>query len=447
MNADTPTDSPKETAAEQKTKAGSYFVANYPLFNAWSPDETPAVLDAINRPAHPDTKLGLYIHIPFCRKRCHFCYFKVYTGANSEVIRAYISTALNELEMYATKPFINGRKLDFVYFGGGTPSFLSTDQLEELTSGMKRLLPWDSAREIAFECEPGTLTEPRLQAIRDLGVTRLSLGIENFSDDVLEINGRAHRSDAVYAVYDFARKIGFPQINIDLISGMLNETEENWKYCIEQTIALSPESVTIYQMEIPYNTTIFKRMKAEGALTAPVADWPTKRAWVKYAFEQLEQNGYEIVSGYTAVKRNRDMKFIYRDELWQGADLLSVGVASFGHIGGVHYQNQQDMAPYMAAIQSGTFPIFRSCETNESQRLIREFILQCKLGHISTHYFRDKFKVDIRERFKIPLAEIERLGYLQHIDERIVFNREGLLRIDWLLQEIFLKSLSAEAGA
>lgn len=433
--------------ADQKTKAGSYFVANYPLFNAWSPDHNPAFEAAVNTPCAPDTPLGLYIHIPFCRKRCHFCYFKVYTGANADIIRSYTAAALSELEMYASKAFINGRSPDFIYFGGGTPSFLSTEQLEELTTGMKRLLPWDAAREIAFECEPGTLTEPRLQAIRELGVTRLSLGVENFSDEILEVNGRAHRSDAVYAVYDFARKMDFPQINIDLIAGMLNETDENWKSCVEKTIELAPESVTIYQMEIPYNTTIFKRMKSENMLTAPVADWPTKREWVRYAFEELEKNGYDIVSGYTAVKRDRDVSFLYRDELWKGADLLSLGVSSFGHIGGVHYQNEQDMAPYMAHVQSGSFPVFRSCKTTIDERLIREFILQCKLGHISTTYFQNKFGVDVRERFATPLNEIKAMGYLNDSGEHLTFTRNGLLRVDWLLHETVLKYLASESGA
>src|SRR5678810_772058 len=121
---------------------------------------------------------------------------------------------------------------------------------------MKALLPWEHAREITFECESGTLTEPKLKAIREMGVTRLSLGVENFNDHILEINGRAHHSKEIARAYAYARSIDFPQINIDLIAGMVEETEENWKENIRKTIELQPDSVTIYQMEIPYNTTI-----------------------------------------------------------------------------------------------------------------------------------------------------------------------------------------------
>ena len=119
------------------------------------------------------------------------------------------------------------RPLSFVYFGGGTPSFLSARQLEQLVGDLSAESPWKDAEEVTFECEPGTLNEGKLEAIRGLGVTRLSLGIENFDDHILELNGRAHRSTEVFRAYDFARKLDFPQINIDLIAGMLGESDEN----------------------------------------------------------------------------------------------------------------------------------------------------------------------------------------------------------------------------
>ena len=109
-----------------------------------------------------------------------------------------------------------------------------------------------------------------------MGVTRLSLGIENFDEDILRANGRAHGAKEIDRSYQFARSIGFPQINIDLIAGMMGETEPNWRECVRKTIALAPDSVTIYQMEVPYNTTIFKEMRVLGQTVAPVADWASQ---------------------------------------------------------------------------------------------------------------------------------------------------------------------------
>ncbi len=423
---------------EKQTTAGNYFVSNYPPFSFWKPEFLPEFYSALERPPRIGNPLGIYVHIPFCRKRCHFCYFKVYTDKDSSAIRGYIDAVLKEMSLYAAKPFVGGRKPNFVYFGGGTPSYLSPDQLKQLTDGMKKLLPWDEVEEVTFECEPGTLTDHKLQAIRDLGVTRLSLGVENFSDHILEINGRAHHSKEIQRAYQFARHIGFPQINIDLIAGMLEETEENWRDCVRKTIEMSPDSVTIYQMEIPFNTAIYKQMKAEGRLVAPVADWDTKRRWVAYAFEEMEKAGYTVGSAYTAVKDKSKTRFIYRDRLWAGADLLSLGVASFGHINGTHYQNQHDFEPYLRAVNEGNFPVYRAQTPNADERLIREFVLQLKLGKSSIQYFNQKFAADILRRFAVPLQTLKDWGFLTIERDSIILNREGLLQVDRLLHEFFL---------
>ncbi len=397
-------------ACGEETTAGNYFVSNYPPYSFWSPDHKPEVVAALDRPPETGTPLGLYLHIPFCRKRCTFCYFKVYTDKNASEVERYLDAALRELEMYSRKAFIGGRKPKFIYFGGGTPSYISSRQLTRVVDEMKRILPWDEAEEIAFECEPGTLTEGKLRVIKDLGVTRLSLGIENFNDHVLEINGRAHRSKEVGRSYDFARSIGFPQINVDLIAGMMGETAENWRDCIAKTIALAPDSVTIYQMEVPFNTGIFKEMKVLGQTVAPVADWKTKRDWVAYAFAELEQAGFTVASAYTAVKDPAKSRFLYRDLLWAGADLIGAGVASFSHAGGTHFQNEHDWDTYLSALDRGQLPIYRALTPSADERLIREFILQMKLGHVQIAYFQNKFGVDVRRRFAAPLSALEERG-------------------------------------
>jgi oxygen-independent coproporphyrinogen-3 oxidase len=423
---------------QTQTTVGNYFVSNYPPFSFWKPERAGELDAALDRPPKPGTDLGIYTHIPFCRKRCHFCYFKVYTDKDSAAIRSYIDAVISELRIYGSKTFIDGRKPTFVYFGGGTPSYLSVDQLKHLVSEMQSVLPWTEVEEVTFEAEPGTLTDHKLKAIRELGITRLSLGVENFDDRILEINGRAHHSKEIVRAYDYARHVGFPQINIDLIAGMVEETEENWKQCVRKTIEMSPDSVTIYEMEIPYNTTIYKQMKAEGKLVAPVADWETKRHWVDYAFRELEKVGYQVASAYTAVKDRSKTKFLYRDRLWAGADLLSLGVASFGHIGGVHYQNHHDFDVYVSRIQSGELPIYRALTPSDDERFIRELILQLKLGSVSRRYFADKFGADPVEKFQQPIRTLRDWGYLDVVGDEIRLNREGLLQVDRLLHEFFL---------
>jgi len=421
------------------TEAGNYFVSNYPPFSFWKPDMVPKALEVIEQPPQPNTPLGLYLHIPFCRKRCHFCYFKVYTDRKASEIRNYTESAVRELAHYAKKPFIGGRKLDFVYFGGGTPSYLSSAQLDDLTKGLKDSLPWDDAREVTFECEPGTLTESKLEAIRNMGVTRLSLGVENFDERILEVNGRAHRGKEIGRAYEWARKLNFPQINIDLIAGMLEETEANWQDCIQKAIEMEPDSITIYQMEVPYNTTIYKRMQEDGSLVAPVADWETKRRWVDEAFRELEKHGYGVGSAYTAARNPEKTKFVYRDALWHGADLLSLGVSSFSHINGVHFQNQAHIESYLENMNRGELPIFRAMAPDRMSLLVRELVLQLKLGHLSQAYFQKKFGVDVLQEFSAPFAILEEMGLIASKSPEIVLTRDGLLQIDFLLNRFFLE--------
>jgi oxygen-independent coproporphyrinogen-3 oxidase len=296
---------PTAEATQEQTGLGNYFVANYPPFSFWRPEHLPDALAALQRPPRNDTPLGLYLHIPFCRKRCKFCYFRVYTDKNARDIEVYLDALVKEIELYSRLPARGDRSLLYVYFGGGTPSYLSATQLRDLACRLKEHLPWDGAEEVTFECEPGTLQQHKLEALREIGVTRLSLGIENFDYNILEYNGRAHHVEEIYRAYAWARDLGFDQINIDLIAGMVGETWENWRDCIRKTIELSPESVTIYQMELPYNTVFSQELRVIGQdqpSTFTIADWPTKRAWVNYGFDELAKAGYEPSSAYTMVK-------------------------------------------------------------------------------------------------------------------------------------------------
>ncbi len=429
-----------DAATQEKTGLGNYFIANYPPFSAWKPAHVPDALAALNRPPAPGTPLGLYLHIPFCRKRCKFCYFRVYTDKNARDVETYLNAITKEVELLSRTPCVGGRHLDYVYFGGGTPSYLSADQLRALIVRLKDLMPWDRTREVAFECEPGTLQQHKLQTLKDLGVTRLSLGIENFGDEILSTNGRAHLSAEIYRAYDWAREVGFDQINIDLIAGMVGETWENWRECVRKTIELAPESVTVYQMELPYNTRISKELTVLGQEEAPpqmIADWPTKRAWVEYAFAEMRKAGYEVSSAYTVVKDKRKTQFVYRDALWRGADMFGTGVASFGHVNGVHIQNVDTWEQYVEKLDHGELPIGRALPVTDHQRLIREMVLQLKTGRIERDYFQNKFGVDVADEFRDGYRRLQDEGWLRLNSSGVELTPAGLMQIDRHLPTFF----------
>ena len=431
---------PPEPAAppqeKQKTEVGSYFVANYPPFSVWSGDHLPSIQHALDTKPKDNTPLGLYLHIPFCRKRCKFCYFRVYTDKNAGDIEVYLSALSREIDLYADRAGLVGRQFEFVYFGGGTPSYLSNEQLKRLIERINHRWRWDAAKEVTFECEPGTLKESKLQTIKDIGVTRLSLGVEHFDDEVLTINGRAHKSPEIFRSWEWIRNVGFPQVNIDLIAGMLGETEEKWQETVEKAIALDPDSVTIYQMEVPFNTGIAKEAREHGGVSE-VASWTQKRFWVDYAFRRFEAHGYVVSSGYTLVKPERHAGFVYRDSLWRGADLVGTGVASFGHFQGVHYQNLDTWETYIAALNAGEPPINRALPINNHQRLVREMVLQLKTGRIDAGYFREKFGTEIAEEFADAWRSLVQEGFVTVAGDDVRVTRKGLLQVDTLLPRFF----------
>lgn len=426
------------TEVSATTEVGSYFISNYPPFSQWQSDFVPAAMEALNSaPSQTaNTPLGLYIHIPFCRKRCKFCYFRVYTNQNAKAIEDYVKALIQELELISQRSAIGNRDLLFVYFGGGTPSYLSSKQLRSLRDRMSEYISWDRAKEVTFECEPGTLSVEKLETLRDIGITRISLGVENFDDKILEENGRAHLSPEVMRAYEWIRQVGFPQVNIDLIAGMVGETDENWARCIDRALEMQPDNITIYQMELPFNTVYSKEMREQGA-QSPVADWPTKRRWVSEAMDRLMAAGYHISSGNELIRNPATDHFVYRDNVWRGCDLIATGVSSFGHFQGVHYQNLDRIEDYMETVNRGELPINRAMKPTAHQLLIRELVLLMKEGQVELGRLNQKYGVNVQQEFASAFKNQQAAGYLNLDGDTLKLTRKGLLQVDSLLPEYF----------
>jgi oxygen-independent coproporphyrinogen-3 oxidase len=169
----------------------------------------------------------------------------------------------------------------------------------------------------------------------------------------------------------------------------------------------------------------------------PVADWALKREWHDYAFSQFEAAGYEVSSAYTVVKRGSSARFVYRDAVWHGADLVGAGVASFSHVNGVHFQNETGWEPYLTRVEAGELPISRAFSTTARERLTRELILQLKLGAVEPEYFRDKFQADILQDFRAALDHWRNKNMLRVDNGSVRLSRQGLLRVDSLLPEFY----------
>ena len=207
---------------------------------------------------------------------------------------------------------------------------------------------------------------------------------------------------------------------------------------MRKTIAMQPDSVTIYQMEVPLQhddlqgneggRASWSRRSRSGRRSA--AGWITRSVNLRRPATRSPAP--------TRPSKTEKTKFVYRDRLWSGADLIGLGVASFSHVGGTHFQNLDGFVPYVEACNAGTLPINRAYTPTDQERFIREFILQLKLGHVSVEYFKNKFGRDVERDFAVPFNTLKDWGYLSIQNGQILLNRAGLLRADRLLHEFFL---------
>ncbi len=436
MSRETMTSRP---ALPAEPATGNYFVAAYPPFSCWRPDCVGAVRRVLARPnlETSQSALGLYLHIPFCAHRCQYCYYLSHAGQTRHQMEEYVDAVLRELAQYRRVTAVAGRKVGFVYFGGGTPSLLPLATLRRLLDGVQELFPWTDAEEITFECAPRSVTASKLRALRAAGVNRLSLGIQQLNDAVLAANGRTHLVNDVLRAWDAIRAIDFDEVNVDLIAGLVGETEESFRASLEGVLQLGPESVTIYQLEVPPNTPLYRTL-GSPTVYLDLPSWAEKRGRLSWAFSRLAEAGYALRSAYAAARNARHRRFVYQEEQYRGADLLGVGTSAFSYIGGAHFQNEAGQKAYLNAIGEGRLPIARGHLLSQVERLVREFVLQLKLGRVEVARFRERYGMHATDWFREPLACCAALGLLTYDAHAVTLTREGLLRVDRLLEFFYL---------
>lgn len=418
---------------------GSYFVSTYPPFSVWTQDQIPEVHQVLN--TLPDssntTSLGIYVHIPFCAQRCSYCYYQSYDDKSAGEVENYFDALVCELEMYKRMPLLAARKPSFIYFGGGTPSLPNAHLIEKLLCKLQNIISWSRAKEVTFECAPKTVSEKKMRILKQAGVTRISLGIQSFDDDVLLLNNRIHLSDDIERAYEVIRCAGFDVVNIDLMVGLPGETRESFMNSVDQTIKLGADCITIYQLEIPQNTPLYRNLEQNNVKKQP-ASWSIKRERLAEGFDRLEVAGYSIRSAYAVVRDPAQHPFVYQDEQYHGADLLGIGVASFSYLQGVHFQNQTSFSSYMNCIQHDQLPLSRAYVLNDDERMIRELVLQLKLGYTDFTYLSEKFGHYTDKRIIDTLQEFSDHGWLRMDKKGVTMTREGLLCVDHLIPSLYL---------
>jgi len=418
---------------------GSYFVSAYPPFSQWQQALRGAYEVALDSSGKQrgDSPTGIYLHVPFCGKRCDFCYYLSYAGQSAQTIARYVEAVKEEIGMLAATTALKNQPISFIYIGGGTPSILKETDLISIGESLRNHFDCTSLKEFSFECAPKTVSDTKIDILKQIGVTRLSLGVQQYNDTILKANGRIHLVKDIDRAYASIIGKAFQVINIDLIVGMIGETEETFFQSLAAVTKMSPDTITIYQLEMPFNTPLYKAYKA-GTLKQPMASWQIKQQRLKQAFAYLAQRGYTRTSAYMAVKNVNQENFLYQDLQYQGGNLIGLGAASFSYFNGVHHQNVASNDAYFEAIENNQFPLGRAYVLDDLQQAVRELILQFKLGKVNCEILYRKYGVNLIKLYRKQLDDLVETKRIAIENNIIIVSDDGMLEVDRIVHRFYL---------
>jgi oxygen-independent coproporphyrinogen-3 oxidase len=405
------------------------FLVSYPPFEAL---QKMGVEHLWDKP-----RFSLYIHLPYCRKRCTFCFYKVYTNRNAKPMDRYLDAVFSELDLYGERGELRDRTVNTIYLGGGTPTTLTAAELSELDARIRANFNVAPDVEYTCESEPGTLDARKLTTMREMGVTRLSMGVQSFDDELLKKNGRSHGVEQVYRTLKLAREQQFPVINLDLMSGIIDETPDTWERSLQALIDLEIEHVSIYRMEIYKNTLLYA-----GGYTGPgVGGIPTDEeelALWNRAVEKLSEAGYYQVTGHAFIKAP-EHDHTQRADLWHGGEMLGVGVSSYSYMNGCLFQNSSHWDTYVERASNRKSAVDRWLRLNTHQRMARDVVLGFKCLSIDRAWFGERHGFDVLDLFGPQIEALVEDGLMKVDDLTISLTAAARPFVEQLCSIFFLE--------
>jgi len=348
-------------------------------------------------------EIGLYLHIPFCIRKCKYCDFTSYKQ-NNMMIDSYIDALKKEINMYSDE--LSDYRVQTIFFGGGTPSILEIGKIDEITNELFKRFNIAENLEFTIESNPGTLTEKKLNKYNDIGINRLSIGLQSFNNHILEVIGRIHKKEDFVQNYYLARNAGFHNINIDLIYGLPQQSLKDWQHTLNEVIKLEPEHVSAYSLKIEEGT-VFEKLLQKNKLHLPSEE--EDRQMYHLAIEQLSKYGiyqYEI-SNFSKKGYECKHNLIY----WHNKEYIGIGVSAHSYINSYRYGNTNDINEYIKLINQGKTAVISKEVKDKRDEIIETIFLSLRLNKgLDLKKFLDRFDISI---FEIYGEEIERLVNLE----------------------------------
>ena len=296
-------------------------------------------------------EIGIYVHIPFCKQKCYYCDFISYCNKDN-LIEDYIQAVKKEIELQKIKS-----QITTVYIGGGTPSYIDSKCIREIMGEIKQKNISEEA-EITIEVNPGTVIEEKLQEYKESGINRLSIGLQSIQDDLLKQIGRIHNFEQFLETYKIARKVGFKNINVDLMLGLPNQRIKDLKESLEKIIELNPEHISVYSLIVEENTPIANKIE-KGELQLPEEETERNMYW--YVKNTLELNGYKHYEISNFAKKGYESK--HNMNCWKQKEYVGIGAAAHSYRDITRYSNTENIEEYIKNVKK---------ENLERNRIIHE---------------------------------------------------------------------------
>ena len=333
-------------------------------------------------------KLGIYIHIPFCKQKCYYCDF-VSFSKNEDKIEKYIEALKKEIKEESKKIDKEKYIIDTIYIGGGTPSYIDERYISQIVYEIRENYNIEKEIEITIEVNPGTVNEEKLKEYKKNGINRLSIGLQSTNNELLKQIGRIHTYEEFLNTYNLARKVGFKNINVDLMLGLPNQTLTNIQDSLEKVINLKPEHISFYSLIIEENTQIEKMIK-QGKLKLPDEEIERNMYWK--AKNILEENNYIHYEISNFAKKGYESK--HNLNCWNQKEYLGFGVAAHSYFENKRYCNTNSIEEYCRNIEENNINKNRDiCEIQKEEEMKKEYMLLGlrKIEGIDVQEFKNKF--------------------------------------------------------
>jgi len=372
---------------------------------------------------------GLYLHIPFCKQACHYCDFHFSTNheKKEEIIRAFVH------EMELQKGYLNGEPLDTIYFGGGTPSLLSREELSLLMASIRNYFPFASSPEITLEANPDDLSMDTLLSLKELGINRLSIGIQSFDDEVLQFLNRAHNAKAAQTCVELARKAGFENISIDLIYAIPVQDDDAWARNIERALALNPNHISSYSLTIEEKTA-FGRWAASGKLK--VKDDEFAAAQLIMLVDKLEAKGFEQyeVSNFAT----HGFQSQHNSSYWKQQKYLGIGPSAHSYNGTSRQFNISNNHFYLKSLEKNSIPA--TVEVLTKAERINDYLLttlRTSWG-ASLVALKENFNFNLMDLHTSYVHSLQENGLAKIENETLILTKAGKLFADKIASDLFV---------